>query len=430
MLARRVLLGTTAAAMAIVAVGCGSGNSSSSSGGGGGGNAVPSFAKNFKAPASGCGSYDAPMPPDPQGVVAALPADHRAGYAGVTNYPGSSRDVNMVKSRWSNWKPKNPKHWTIGLIGPPPVNDFAAQFMKDVPADLKKDPNVKTVIVAAPNGLDTAQQLQQYKTVSQSGVDMMIAFPGQPQPFKGSIKENADKDIPTLSASVAMPTADAVSVTGNLYLGGADTASYAAKLLGGKGNWLYVHGVGGTSPDLLMQGAWDSVAKSCPGIKVLKDAVYGGFSDSIAKSYTLRYLASHPQPIDAAMEVSNMASGVMGAFQQAGRKMPVVTDSGMAKGSLGYWNQHRGEYHGVGTTIPPVGFSAAVAEIALRMLEGQGVKLNNLVTNPPFVTDANLEKWVEPSWTLTTPGVASGTRNDFMPSSYIDAFFNNPAPVK
>ena len=44
----------------------------------------------------------------------------------------------------------------------------------------------------------------------------------------------------------------------------------------------------------------------------------------------------------------------MQAFKQTGRPMPIVPDSGLSKGSLGYWNQNQAEYHDSATSLPPV----------------------------------------------------------------------------
>jgi ABC-type sugar transport system substrate-binding protein len=427
MLARRALMGIAAAVLAVGVAGCGSGSSPGP--GGGGGPVVPSYAKNFTPPKSGCGSYSMPMPPDPQGVVAALPKEQRDAFAGYANYPGSSAEIKLSKSRWANFKAKHPNGWKIGIIGAPNINDFAQQFITRVPADLKKSPNVKQVVAQAPATADTGQQLQEFDTVSHSGVDLMIAFFLQPQPFARAIKDAADRGIPTISAINPIPSADGVNVSANVYQGAVESASYATKVTNGKGNWLYMRGLAGSSPDLSEVAAWDAVAKKCPNINVIKDDLYGIFSDATAKSLTLRYLATHRQPIDTVMEVAYMATGVMSAFQQAGRDMPLVVDSGATKGSLGYWINNRPAYHGVATGLPPLAFTSAISEVALRMLGGQGLKLNAVVAPSPIVTDANLPEWANKSWKLSTPGGALGPPNSFMTSSYLDGFFKKPAPV-
>jgi hypothetical protein len=58
------------------------------------------------------------------------------------------------------------------------------------------------------------------------------------------------------------------------------------------------------------------------------------------------------------------------------------------------------------------------------------VKLNTLVAEEPVINDANLAEWANPSWTLATPGTVPGPTESFMPSSFIDGFFNHPAPLR
>ena len=114
-------------------------------------------------------------------------------------------------------------------------------------------------------------------------------------------------------------------------------------------------------------------SRQCPRVKRVGD-VYGNFIDVNAKSETLKYLATHPQKIDGVIQAGTMTGGIMGAFQQSGRPMPVVDDVGPMKASTGYWLNHRGAYHGVGMAFGPKSMGSAGASVALRMLEGQGPK--------------------------------------------------------
>ena len=63
-------------------------------------------------------------------------------------------------------------------------------------------------------------------------------------------------------------------------------------------------------------------------------------SATTSRSPAPKFLATHPQKIDAALEVAVMAPGVMSAFQQTGLPDPCPR-LGLSKGSLGYWNQNR-----------------------------------------------------------------------------------------
>ena len=156
--------------------------------------------------------------------------------------------------------------------------------------------------------------------------------------------------------------------------------------------------------------------------------IFGGFSESLAKSETLKYLATHPQKIDAMTTLAGESVGTLQAFKQTGRPIPPFAEVGMDKGFLGYWRQNQSSYHASSTSLPPVAAARALHDVAMRMLAGQGVKLNTVVAKNPVITDANLADWSDPTWNLNTPGTVPGDPQSFMPSSFINDFFNHPAP--
>ena len=110
----RILSTLAALAAATMLAACGaSGGSSSSSG---------DFTKSatsdpvsVEIPKSGCGAVDTPLPEDPDGVVAKLPAESKAQYAGYT--------TPVRKSVWSDFKPDHGPPYKVGLsfAFPPPA---------------------------------------------------------------------------------------------------------------------------------------------------------------------------------------------------------------------------------------------------------------------------------------------------------------------
>src|SRR5690242_7712127 len=95
-LATAVAVASTTLAVAA----CGGGSSSSSGSAGSGGAKIPAFAKNFKPPATGCGSFPAKMPADPDGVIAGLDAAHKQALGGYADFPQST--VKVLRSAWAN----------------------------------------------------------------------------------------------------------------------------------------------------------------------------------------------------------------------------------------------------------------------------------------------------------------------------------------
>jgi ABC-type sugar transport system substrate-binding protein len=388
---------------------------------------APAFAKDFRPAASGCGSFPAPAPADPDGVIAALPTEQRNALAGYTNFPGST--VKIVKSAWQNWKPSHGPPYRVSIIWGQLASDYQVQITDELKALFEKA-GIHVDLRTTGNNVDVPQQIQLYNAAVQSKPDMIILQAAQPDAFIGPVDKAAAQGIPTETMVGFVSSKNAVNLDANGYQAAGTMASYTAKLLKGRGTLLYVQGVAGTGPDLQGVAGWDQVVKRCPGLKVAKDRVYGGFSDSIAKSEMLKYLATHPQKLDAVLEVAVMAPGVMRAFQQTGRPMPIIPDTGLSKASLGYWNQHKATYPDVGYTIPPVPAARAVVDVARRMLDGQGLKMNAIVGKAPIVTDANLGDWIDNRWNLNTPGAAPGDLQSFLPSKYLEAFFAHPKPLK
>jgi ribose transport system substrate-binding protein len=414
----------------VAVVGCGnsSGGGSTTSSSGGGGAKIPAYAANFTPPQSGCGSYPVKMPADPDGVIAALDPDHQKALGGYTDYKGST--VKILKSQWANWKPSHPGPYKVAVSWGQLVSDFQVQIVDNLKKYLSGYDSIGDVEVRTTgSNLDIAQQLQQYNSLVQSKPDLIILETPSADSFNDPVQKAAAQGIPTVTLLSPVPVDGAVNIDGNNYLSAAEGASYLTKVLGGKGNILEVRALAVAATDQQLATAWNNVFASCPDIKVAGE-VFGAFTESGAKSETQKFLATHPTKLDGLAVMPGEAVGALQALQQVGRPIPPAAEVGMDKGFLGYWQQNQATYHASSTSMPPVPAARAVAEVTARMLAGQGVKLNTLVGLEPVVNDANLKDWAEPGWSLSTPGTVSGAPDSFLPSPFLDDFFNNPAPVK
>jgi len=213
----------------------------------------------------------------------------------------------------------------------------------------------------------------------------------------------------------------------NNYGSQAMSASTAFRQLGGKGNMLYVHGIASTTIDQERYQAAKDAMKNCPGIKEAGQ-IAGAFLPSTAKAETLKFLATHPGQIDVVLQTGGMAAGVISAFQQAGRPLPIVTDTAGMKASLGYWTNNKDSYTSIGEGFPPQAQGNAIASITKRILAGRGIKVSDVTQWMPAITADNLGQWGQSDWTLTTPGVAEGPPNTFMSEQFLSGLFNDPDP--
>ena len=391
-------------------------------GGSSGGSGPSGSNVSLQEPKSGCGSVSLEAVKDPDGVVAQLPAKQKDAYVG---YP-----YTVHKSMWSDWKPKGSPPYDVGVVWGPSTAGFQVEMGKALVDRLKSSPLVGGVdFRPMGNDVNIPVALQNFNTFIAKGVDLIVAEPLLGPSFIAVAKKAAAAGIPVVTVQTSIDTPEVVNVSPALTLAYAQSTARLLRIIGGKGSVLAVRGIPGAPPDIESDAAWKKVLAQCPNVKRVGD-VYGNFIDVNAKSETLKYLATHPQKIDGVVQSGTMTGGIMGAFQQSGRPMPVVDDVGPMKASTGYWLQHRGTYHGVGMAFGPMAMGSAGADVALRILEGQGPKLSNIVDRMQILTEDNLDEWGDESWSLTTPGQPEGPAGWFFTDDYINAFFARPATPK
>lgn len=416
-----VLVAVLVGVLALAACGSSSSSSSSSSASSSGATGAATSSSSATAVASGgsCGSIPQQMPGDPDGVLAKLPASVRASY---NLYPQA-----VHASAWSSWKPKHGPPYTLyfspGNTFTPFIQDFINQFNV-----LKAKSNVITKVITQDSNNSVQTQIQQIQQAIRNKVDIIVALPLSPAADAPVLAAAGKAGIPVIAPINAASSPYVVGLNGNIVLEGAKLAQGFVQQLGGKGSVLDVHGIPGVEADSgIYQGAND-VLKSCPNIKTI-GSIVGQFVPSVAKTATLEFLTSHPQPIDGAIQTGGMATGIIQAFLQTGRKVPVIADDGATPGALAYWSAHKSTYKGVALGIAPNALTNATWNVALGLLAGRGLKISDISAEPLIVTASNLSQWVQPGWSLTTPiAYAQGPADlSFYPPSYLNQFFVKPA---
>jgi ribose transport system substrate-binding protein len=372
-------------------------------------------------PASGCGSVPTNRLQNPGNGVAALPAAERAAY---TNFPQP-----VLASAWAHWRPTHKPPYKVAIVWGPAASDFESITLNAIKSRLKQDSEISSVTSVTQESLNVPAQLQNLAAAAQSGADLIITEPGEADAFAGPINRIAATGVPVITVLGGPAIRTSINVDPNNYEAAAESSAFAMQLMHDKGNVLIVHGLQGIEVDNEASAAFAAVMARCPAVKSV-GSVTGEFQVALAKSQTLQYLSTHPGPIAGVLQVADMAPGVMSAFQQSGRAMPVVDDIGNQKGSLGYWRQNAKTYTGVGTGLPPVGLGDSVADIALRTLEGQGPKLNTITQRVTVITSQNLDSWTQPSWDLQTVGTALGPSGPFMSDGFLDPLFNHGSTPK
>ena len=399
------------AAMTLLAAGCGAGGAGSSPGAGGTG---PSPADQ-PTPKSGCGSYTLAPAPDPAGLLAKLGARYQEAFRGST--------TPVTASNWQTWRPKHGPPYTVGIQWNVENNDYQIAVTKAMKSILADDPQIGNVIYQTTgNSVDVGAEIQQLNGMLNRQPDIVILQPLTGEAFTPQVNRAAKEGIPVISAFSTIPTPNAVSVHPNDQYNGAVTAAKLMQIIHGSGNVMLVHAITGETEEVHTMDAAKAVFKRCPNVKMAGE-VYGSYSSSAAKSETLKFIATHPQKLDAVFQTAVMAPGIMSAFEQTGRPMPAVNDIGSNKGSLGYWLANKGRYHGVGAGLGAEAMARAITGVVRRMVRGQGIRIADVQHPNTLITDKNLTDWAQPGWTLTTPGVAEGPAEQFMSEDFLNGLF-------
>jgi ribose transport system substrate-binding protein len=399
----RLALGLGGVLLLATATACSSGSSATATG---------NAASGTSALSGNCGKIPNVSYNDQSGLVSTL-----GSYA--ANYDGF--DGTIYKSPWSTWKGVS-SGVKVGILIDGLDNPYQTALESSLQSNLQAFGY--TTIPLAPSATSVTNQLQGYQTLLDDHVSMIIAQVQSPTAYNSLIDKAASEGIPTIGVLNDIADANAVNVVPNSVLGGMKLAQFVVQQAKGKGLVMFIHGIAGVPIDTDTMNGANDVLKLCSGITT-NESIVTQFQASIAKQQVLSYLNTHPQSVAGVVTAGPFTSGVIEAFQQAGRTVPVVTNNGLDEGGLAYWYQHKSSYQGVALANTPNGLAYATTQVAHMMLLGDGVKINTLSIDPPLVTNTDLTKYVDvdPSWTINSAGTATGPPALYVSNSFINAIF-------
>ena len=367
------------------------------------------------APAAGaCGSIPTVAPQDPSGVLAKLPASVAADYDGYTSP--------VAPSAWANWKPSHAAPYKVAIVWNPPVNTFAVNTLKAMTAALKAAGDVDIISSTAPQSpSDVPGNIALYNQAVAEKPDLIISFPLASGPLIPAVEAAAKKGIPTVSPWVATATPDAVSVGTNDWLQAVTLASKVVTQLKGSGTILEVHGIPGVQEDDDAFAGFNSVLAQCPDITIAGQ-VTGDYNPAATQQAVLQFLSSHPGKVDGVFEAGTMTAGIIQAFKQLGRPVPVIADLGSTEGSIGYAGENESSYQEYGASTPDDAIGQIFAKVVLAMLDGHGPALDQLVTTINIIDNGNLSSVYRSSWTLSDTADAQLPNDTYFTSQQLAAF--------
>jgi ribose transport system substrate-binding protein len=332
------------------------------------------------------------------------------------------------ESAYRDWTAKRPPPWTIGYASSYAGNTWRADVMSRLQNVIipkwKKLGLVKDVIITQSN-LNDSTQIQQMRQLVDRGVDAIIVCCSNPTALNQTVKYAYDRGVPVFSAVGYLTSPYAVNSSANFVVGGNMLGEWMAKEIKGKGNVLVVEGIPGASAsDSQNQGVLRAL-KKYPDIKIV-GSVAGMWTDQVAQSEIQKWLATNPGQLDGIIIQSASELGALRALQQSGRPMPPITIGGEL-GALCYWRKNPKFISGAIQAWPPGDDFEMGWNIMMRTLEGQGPKIQSILTKPQTLDFDELSKVVDDKCSVDASGWYTIGVEKWAAKDYLNQFFLRPA---
>ncbi|GAA0933844.1 ribose ABC transporter substrate-binding protein [Virgisporangium aurantiacum] len=232
-------------------------------------------------------------------------------------------------------------------------------------------------------GNDVATQTKQISNLIAQGVDAIVINAASTSGLNGVVQQACDRKIVVVSFDNTVDAKCGLTVNTDQVKFGEQLAQFVVDQLKGQGNVVMVTGVAGTGADNDRNAGAKKVFDANPGIKVV--ATYSGMWDSAtAQRQTAAQLPSLPK-VDG-IWVSGGTDGVIKAFVEAGRPMPVAggeAENGFRKYMAGVSTP---KVNGMSIGQPPF-LSVISLELARAVLKGTHPKSSITIPFPMVTSD-------------------------------------------
>lgn len=335
-------------------------------------------------------------------AISTLPQELQGAYENLNQPVGATAYM-------GGFKPRGQAPWTIGYASPYDGNSWQAaaksRLFNDLLPKYQNAGLLKNIIVTE-SGFDDTVQNQQIRQLVDQGADLIFLCCSNTESLNKSIEYAHSKGVPTVSYSGYVNSPYAVNTSANYYQAGYTQAENTFKKIGGKGTVLDVIGVAGAASSDSFDNGVKAAAGKYPGI-TLVGQVQGAWADTVTKTEVQKWLAANSQQIDAIVTQPGSATGALQALQESGRAVVPISIGGEA-GAMCYWLKHPDWVDSAFNIWPPGDEAQVGLEVAVRILLGQGPKIQSIVRNVTPLTadyakskigsdcDVNANTWIEP----------------------------------
>ena len=333
----------------------------------------------------------------------------------------------LEESAYRDWKAPNPPPWTIGFAQSYAGNTWRANEMERLEKVLIpkwKELGLIDEVIITQSNLDDSRQIQQIRQLADQGVDAIMVCCSNPTALNQSVEYAYDRGIPTFSATGYLTSPYSVNSSANFVVGGHMLGEWMAQEIGESGKVLNVEGIPGASASDSQDLGINMALDDYPDIEIA-GTVAGMWTDQVAQSEIQRWLATHPGQLDGIIIQSASELGAVRALQQSGRDMIPITIGG-EEGALCYWRQNP-DYVSAAIHAWPPGTDFEMSwNIMMRTLQGQGPKIQSILTRPVKMDFEQLEAELDEDCSVNSKGWYNVPIEEWAGKEYLDQFFLRP----
>lgn len=231
--------------------------------------------------------------------------------------------------------------WVIGLSNSYYGNTWRKQMVDsftEAATNAKNEGYIKDFIVQNGDGTVNAQ-IAQINSFILKGVDAICICAASPTALNSVIQKALKAGITVVAFDSIVDIDGAYTMDYDWVDMGEKKTEYIMKRLGGKGNVVIVRGVSGAAPDQGIYRGIMNILNKNPEVKKVAEVI-GEASATKAQEAMLKVLPSLPD-IDAVITHCGSDSiGVVNAFEQSGKTVPIVIGDNTAE-FMKWWTNRK-----------------------------------------------------------------------------------------
>ena len=277
-------------------------------------------------------------------------------------------------------KPAAGKGFVVGLSNGPFTHSWRVEMLESLQKqfDAYKEKGWVSKLIVQNAGPDVNTQIAQIRNLIASKVNLLLVNPNSATALNPVLTEAVNAGITVIVYDQPVqPPKGVLNIWMNQEWWQAPLAEWLVKQLNGKGNIVYISGIADQPGNIARDKAAMAVLAKYPDIKLLAKA-NGNWDPAAAQQVMTDLLGSFPN-IDGVLTQDGMTTGIIRAFEAAGKKVPPVTGDTLVA-FIKQWKEMKDSsgFNTVGIENSPGAICTSLG-IGVRLLQGKKLKADVLI---------------------------------------------------